>query len=83
MRPEYVKIDGLIIQDIDTNSHSFILVKAITSCCHELGITVIAEYVHSKEVYDILKTFGVDQYQGFYFSEPLRTIIKSKVNVKI
>ena len=83
MRPEYVKIDGSIIQDIDTNSHSFILAKAITSFCHELGITVIAEYVHSKEIYDILKTFGVDQYQGFYFSKPLRTITKSEVNTKI
>lgn len=74
MRPEYIKIDGTLVKDIDTNARSLILTKAIATFCRELGITVIAEYVHSKEVYDILKKFEIDEFQGFYFSEPLRGI---------
>ena len=72
--PEYVKIDGTLIKNVDTDPRSFILTKAITNFCHELGIKVIAEYVHSENIYEILKKMEVDQYQGFYFSEPLRNI---------
>lgn len=74
INPEYVKIDGTLIKNIDIDPRSYILTKAITAFCHELGIKVIAEYVHSEDVYNILKKLEVDQFQGFYFSEPLRNI---------
>lgn len=74
IHPEYIKIDGTIIENIDIDSRSFILTKAITSFFHQLGIKVIAEYVHSEDIYDILTNFNVDEYQGYYFFKPQKDI---------
>ncbi|MEA3354002.1 MAG: EAL domain-containing protein, partial [Campylobacterota bacterium] len=68
--PEYLKIDGSLIKDIDTNQNMFTLTKAIISFAKQLGIKTIAEYVHSSEIFEILKKEGVDEYQGFYLGEP-------------
>ena len=74
IEPDYLKIDGSLIKNIDTYEKAHILVRAIVQFSHELGIKVIAEYVHSKVIFDMLKELKVDEYQGFYFSEPLETI---------
>jgi EAL domain-containing protein (putative c-di-GMP-specific phosphodiesterase class I) len=36
----------------------------------ELNSKTVAEYVHSKEVYEVVKTLNIDYLQGFYLSEP-------------
>jgi len=71
VEPDYLKIDGSLVKDIDTNSRSFTLVEAIVQFSHKLGIKVIAEFVHSEVVFNMLKELKVDEYQGFYFYEPL------------
>ena len=68
--PDYLKIDGAFIKNINEDKQSFAMVKSIIAFCAELDIKVIAEYVHSKEVFDTLKELGIDEYQGFYFSPP-------------
>jgi len=73
IEPDYLKIDGSLIKDIDTDEKAYILVKAIVQFSHELGIKVIAEYVHSKIIFDMLKVLNVDEYQGFYFYEPVES----------
>jgi EAL domain-containing protein (putative c-di-GMP-specific phosphodiesterase class I) len=50
------------------------MVKAVYSFCKELDVKVIAEYVHSKEVFDILYDIGIEEFQGYYFSEPLEEV---------
>ncbi|EDZ61262.1 EAL domain-containing response regulator [Sulfurimonas gotlandica] len=74
IHPEYIKIDGTLIENIDIDSHAFILTKAIVTFFNELGIKVIAEYVHSEKIHEILQEFNIDEFQGYYFSEPLREI---------
>ncbi len=74
IHPEYIKIDGTLIENIDIDSHAFILTKAIVTFFNELGIKVIAEYVHSEKIHEILQGFKIDEFQGYYFSEPLREI---------
>ena len=74
INPEYIKIDGTLIENIDIDSKALILTKAIATFSNELGVKVIAEYVHNQEIYNILKEFNIDEYQGYYFSEPLRNI---------
>ncbi|MEN8303451.1 MAG: EAL domain-containing protein [Campylobacterota bacterium] len=76
IEPDYIKIDGSLIKDIDNDNKALILVKAIVGFSHELGIKVIAEYVHSETVFKMLKEMGVDEYQGFYFAEPVQSISK-------
>lgn len=74
IEPDYLKIDGSLVKDIDTNTRSHTLVEAIVQFSHKLGIKVIAEFVHSEVIFNMLKDLDVDEYQGFYFSEPLENI---------
>ncbi len=74
IEPDYLKIDGSLIKNIDTDKKAHILVKAIVKFSHKLGIKIIAEYVHSQIIFDMLKKLDVDEYQGFYFSKPLQMI---------
>ena len=62
------------MKNIDTDSRVFTLVEAIVEFSHKLGIKVIAEYVHSEVIFNMLKKLDVDEYQGFYFSQPLEKI---------
>jgi diguanylate cyclase (GGDEF)-like protein len=70
LRPDYIKIDASLIKNIVTDKSSYILVKAISQFSKELGMKVIAEFVSSKEIFDILQELDIDEYQGFYFSMP-------------
>ena len=70
IRPNYIKIDGSLIKNINTDKNSYELVKSIIDFSKALNIKVIAEFVHSKEVYNIVLELGVDEFQGFYLAEP-------------
>ncbi len=69
--PDYLKIDGSLIKEIDKDTNSYKLVSSIVTLASSLGIKTIAEYVHSKEVLDVVKKLGIDEFQGYYFSEPI------------
>ena len=71
LRPDYLKIDGSLIRYIDTDEDALKIVKTIVEFSKSLNIKTIAEYIHSKEVFEIAKSIGIDEYQGFYFSEPM------------
>lgn len=70
IEPEYLKIDGSLVKEIDRDTRAHTLVKAIVQFSHKLGIKIIAEYVHSELIFEMLKELDVDEYQGFYFAEP-------------
>ena len=36
-----------------------------------LGVKMIAEYVESQEIYNIIKESGIDMAQGHYIGKPL------------
>ncbi len=72
--PKVIKIDGSLIKNIDTDKKSYNVVKTVVLLAHEMEITVVAEYVHSKSVYDICMELGVDEFQGFYLAEPAPTL---------
>ncbi|MEN4054026.1 EAL domain-containing protein [Sulfurimonas sp. NWX79] len=78
--PDYIKLDGSLVKNVDKDMKSRILVEAIVSFSHKLNIKVIAEFVHSQKVFEILKSFDIDEYQGFYFCEPNEKLIKEKSN---
>ncbi|MEA1918009.1 MAG: GGDEF domain-containing response regulator [Campylobacterota bacterium] len=75
INPDFVKIDGTLIQDIDKNKKSFELVKAIVHFTKELGIKTVAEHIETKEVYDIVYNLGVDEFQGHYFGEAKEKLV--------
>ncbi len=70
IRVDFLKIDGSLIQDIDTDMNAEIVVETIVSFAKRLGIQTIAEYVHSSTVLAKVKSIGIDYSQGFYIDEP-------------
>ena len=74
LKPDYLKIDGSLVKNIDKDSNSYLIVKTINEFAHGLGMKTVAEFVHSKEVFDILKELGVDGFQGYYLGKPLEAL---------
>lgn len=70
LQADYIKIDGSLIKDIDTDINARILVKTIVSFAKELNILTIAEYVENSSIYEVVKELGIDYSQGYFFSEP-------------
>ena len=70
LKPDYIKIDGSLIKNIDKDINAFILVKAINIFSKEMGIKVIAEYIHNEDVSEKVKELDIYGYQGYFFSEP-------------
>ena len=68
--PEYIKIDGSLIQRIDRDENAHKFVGSIVLLAKNLGIKTIAEYVHNKQVFEITKALGVDEFQGSCFHKP-------------
>ncbi len=54
-----------------TSKKAYEFVKSISQLSKALGVKTIAEFVHSKEVFEVCQELGIDQFQGFYFYEPL------------
>ncbi|MBN2781773.1 MAG: EAL domain-containing protein, partial [Campylobacterales bacterium] len=74
LKPDYLKIDGSLIKNILTDEDSQILVKSITRFAGYMKIKTIAEYVENEEIFELLKQYGVDEFQGYYFGRPLNLI---------
>ncbi len=66
---DYLKIDGSIIKEIQYDKRAYSLVKAFALFSKQNNIKVIAEYIENKEILDILKSFGVEYGQGYYFAK--------------
>ena len=64
-----LKIDGQYIKDIHTNKNSMIVVETIQKYAKAKGLKLVAEYVHSEEVYETVKKMGIDYVQGDYLHE--------------
>lgn len=71
---DFLKIDGSLVQNIDTSKTDHCMVDAINRIAQEMGIKTIAEYVKSQKVIDMLQVMGVNYVQGFgiHHPEPLR-----------
>ncbi len=70
MKPDYIKIDGSLIKNLERDENSYAMVNSIIVFAKKLNIKTIAEYVHNEEVFEICKDLGVDEFQGFYLGEP-------------
>ena len=82
---DFIKIDGAFIRNIAEDSFDFALVKSITEMGHFLGKKIIAEYVSSGEILEIVSQLGVDYAQGFHVGKPmlLEQLLTSDIALEI
>ncbi len=75
---DFLKVDGSLIRNIDINDDAQIITSTIVDFAKKLNIKTVAEFVHGKEIYDIIKNMGFDYAQGYYIGKPNTKLITSK-----
>ena len=66
-----LKISADFIKDLETNSRSRAIAKALISLAHEMKMRVIAEGIERRQQLDLLLEWNCDYIQGFLFSKPM------------
>ncbi len=67
---DIIKIDGSLIKNINNDENAQIITETMVGFAKRLGMKSVAEFVHSKEVYDKIREIGVDYAQGYYLGQP-------------
>lgn len=68
---DILKIDRSFIVAMKENPGAAAIVRNAILLGHDLNLQVIAEGVENQEEVDLLKKFGCDAIQGFYFAPPM------------
>ena len=74
----FLKIDGSLIKHIDKNEKDSKVVKSIIHFAKEANMKTVAEFVHSKTVYDKLMQLDVDYMQGYYIAQPTAELVNKE-----
>lgn len=74
LRADYIKIDASLVKNIATNPKDLEIIRSICSYAKAIDVKTIAEFVANKEIFELVKTSGVDYVQGYYISEPKPSI---------
>ena len=67
---DFLKIDGVFVQDIVNDPIGLAMVKSINDIGHVMGKQTIAEFVEDAPTLDKLREIGVDYAQGFGIGRP-------------
>lgn len=73
LSPDFIKIDGSLIQHIAHDPKALALVQAIVLFSQKIGIQTVAEFVYAQEVYEEALALQIDLFQGYYFGKPEKT----------
>ena len=68
---DYLKIDGSFIRNLVTNPIDEEIVLSTVRVARRLNVKTIAEHVHSQDIYDLLRTLGVEYVQGELIGSPM------------
>ena len=68
---DILKIDKSLIDNIMTNKEDQRIVHAMIELGHNLRMKVVVEGVETKEMSELLISYGCDYIQGYYYSKPL------------
>ena len=69
LKMDFIKIDGNLIRDINSDEIDRSMVESINSMAHLLEIRTIAESVDGEAAIETLKSIGIDYAQGYYLGE--------------
>lgn len=67
-----VKIDKTFVFDMASDEDDESIVRSVIDLAHNLGHSVVAEGVETREVLERLIEMGCDEVQGYYFSKAVR-----------
>ncbi len=70
LNAEIIKIDGVFIREIMTDSLDKMIVKSITDLAKAKSLSVVAEFVETEEQKELLFSLGVNYLQGYLIGKP-------------
>ena len=65
-----IKIDQSFVHDVLTDSNDAAIIQMILAVGKTIHCDIVAEGVEQFEQYELLRSFGCDYFQGYYFSRP-------------
>jgi|GEM_PF-1246934 len=74
-RPDFVKIDRLIITKAVEDPTILGILKTLQSAATQLKIETVAEGVENADMADMVERIGIDYMQGYYFGKPSKSLI--------
>lgn len=70
LQADYIKIDGSLIQDIDSNQSRYSLVQTIVAFANSNQLPVVAEFVANETLQASVQSLGIDYSQGYFIGRP-------------
>jgi len=70
LAPEFIKLDISLTRDIHVRRECVALAAALIALADELGASIVAEGIETREQLDALRRLGVRFGQGFYLARP-------------
>lgn len=67
---DIVKIDGSFVNDLANNIDNQLFVKSLINIAGAFSLETVAECVETKEEAELLRRYGVDSLQGWYYGRP-------------
>jgi EAL domain-containing protein (putative c-di-GMP-specific phosphodiesterase class I) len=66
-----IKIDQSFVHDVLTDSNDAAIIQMVLAVGKTIHCDIVAEGVEQLEQFELLKDFGCDYFQGYYFSRPV------------
>ena len=70
VQPDYVKIDGSLVREIDQSAEDQFFVSSLISVAHSLDIKAYAEHVERESQLQLLTQLEIDGSQGYLHGSP-------------
>jgi EAL domain-containing protein (putative c-di-GMP-specific phosphodiesterase class I) len=70
LQPDYIKIDGSLLHDIDSDAQDQFFVSSLISVAHSLDIAAYAERVERESQLSQLQRLKIDATQGYLHGTP-------------
>ncbi len=67
---DVVKIDRIFVRDILQSSFDATFIRFVVALCHDVGIRVCLEGVENEEELELVRSMGLDYFQGYLFGKP-------------
>ena len=80
---DFVKIEGMFVQNMLNDPKDMAFVKTLAVLAKEFNIQTIAEYIENEELFNAVKSLGIDLAQGYYTGRPTPEIILSSPAVNL
>ena len=69
---QIIKIDRAFVKGVATEAADFAVVRALVDMARAMGRSCVAEGVENESQFHVLRSFGVEAYQGWLLSKALR-----------